>query len=248
MLEREYMKKKAHRANDEPSNNETVTETPALYTEPVEGWEKFPRDLRDALEGDELDFYDFGIVCYVLGAINWKTGVWKGTLGRMAEGMGWPFKDADKSALRKRLIKLRDAHWIEFESRQGQRSAYVIRLGERLKNGQRKVEPRIDFGRTSDSEGGTSSEVTLDWLSDVEAYLSDYERVYGTSQPRTNSPRQDRDSRRKTEDGRQKTQTGEQRSNEGSREDEKAPLGNGYHGYANSDADIPFGEPESQSA
>jgi hypothetical protein len=171
-------------------NNETETETPELCTEPVDGWEKLPRDAVDALEGGELDFFDFGILSYIVGSINWKIGVWKGTLGKLAEGMGWPF---EAQALRKRLNRLKDEEWFDFDLRQGQRSAYVIRPGARLKRGQKNLPPRTDLVPTSYQAPPSSYEVSSYDDESLQAVIAEHKRLFAGSEPHTNVSRQDGD-------------------------------------------------------
>lgn len=138
-------------------NDQTDTDNhPPLHVEDVAGWEKLPRSVSEALTGDDLDFNSHGVLTFLIGAVNWKTGVYRGTIRRLAEDVGW---ERSEDYLRKALVKLRTGGWIEYESKPGQRSAYVIRLGQRVKEGQRN--PRA-YRRTSDSEPPSQSEVSSD--------------------------------------------------------------------------------------
>jgi hypothetical protein len=60
-------------------------EDPPLHVEDVPGWEKLPRSVSEALTGDNLDFNSHGVLTFLIGAVNWKTGVYRGTIRRLAE-------------------------------------------------------------------------------------------------------------------------------------------------------------------
>lgn len=161
MEEHETQKEKAPELEASP---ETDTETLALYIDDLPGWEKYPRLLVDALHTGEIDFYDFGIVSYIVIARHWKLGVWRGTMRKLMEEIGWPFSTTD--GIRKRLVDLRENKWIDYESVPGKRSAYVIRLGQRLLDGQRNVAaPTTHLRPTSDETPPSASEVTSDGIS-----------------------------------------------------------------------------------
>lgn len=94
----------------------------------AKSFELFPRAVTDAKRMGELTFYDFGVLCYFIGDINWQTRVWKGSLGSLREHLEWPHSD---DYLRKTLKKLRAERWIEYVIRSGERH-YEISLGQRM--------------------------------------------------------------------------------------------------------------------
>jgi hypothetical protein len=192
MTERENEKRNA--PEGALSNYETETETnnlPPLYTEQTPGWEKLPRLVADALTGDDLDFNAHGVLTFLIGAVNWKTGVYRGTIRRLAEDIGW---EHSENYLSKKLRTLRDGGWIDFESKSGQRSAYVIRLGRRVKEGQRNPPAyRPTSDSTSDYNPPSQSEVTSDSPNGTPAAKADAQPVSTSPQPQTTRSPQDVD-------------------------------------------------------
>jgi hypothetical protein len=163
------------------------TENPPLFTEETTGWEKLPRLVSEALTGDDLDFNAHGLLTFLIGAINWKTGIYKGTIRRLAEEVGWEHSD---DYLRKVLVRLRMGGWVDYASKPGQRSAYAIRLGGRVKGGQRNPPA---YRPTSDSNRPFQSEVTSDATRAWNAGTGDAHS--GSCMPglKTERPVQDRD-------------------------------------------------------
>ena len=134
-----------------------------MYTEDTPRWEKLPRSISEALTGDDLDFNSHGVLTFLLGAINWKTGVYRGTIRRLKEDLGW---EHSEDYLRKVLVRLRTGRWIEYESKPEQRSAYVIRLGRRTLDGQRNPP---GYRLTSDSTSDSNPPLSLRWAQTVKS-------------------------------------------------------------------------------
>jgi hypothetical protein len=151
------------------------------------GWEKLPRSVSEALTGCEIDFLEHGLLTFLVGAINWRTGIYRGTLARLAEEVGW---EQSTDWLRKKLSSLREGGWIEYESKSGQRSPYVIRLGARVREGQRTPS---SYGLTSDSLSRPRSEVSSNTPVHPKGRSADEPSNAGLSQPRTARSPLDRD-------------------------------------------------------
>jgi hypothetical protein len=151
------------------------------------GWEKLPRSVSEALTACEIDFAEHGLLTFLVGAINWQTGVYRGTLARLAEEVGW---EHSQDWLRRKLLRLREDGWIEYESKAGQRSAYVIRLGVRVREGQRN---RPAPGLSSDSLPRVRSEVSSNAPAHLNGQGADPSLAAGVSQPRTPCSLLDRD-------------------------------------------------------
>jgi hypothetical protein len=90
---------------------------------------KLPRALAQATAEAQLDVYDLGILAFIIAASDWRTNQYVSpSLRALKDNLDWPYKE---DSLRKRLVRLRELTWLEFESTQGKRTAYLFRLGQR---------------------------------------------------------------------------------------------------------------------
>jgi hypothetical protein len=216
-----------------------------LHVEDVEGWAKLPRSVSDALTADELDFNSHGVLTFLIGAINWKTGVYRGTLRRLAEDIGWK---RTSDYLRKTLNGLREDGWIGYESKSGKRDAYVIWLGARALSGQGNS-PISDS--TPEFDPPLNSEVGSDSLSSRNRANADARSKLAPSEPQTRPPLQEVEAEeevdRQADGEREGSPESVGRETEAERwlKDEVrrydlAPLGPGWATVDSSDNDIPF--------
>jgi hypothetical protein len=81
----------------------------------------------DALERGDLNFAEFGLLCWLECRANHRKTPpeFTGTLNTIADAVDWQETD---EWLRQCLVRLRDGGWIDYEVRPGQRKPFVIRL------------------------------------------------------------------------------------------------------------------------
>jgi hypothetical protein len=96
---------------------------------PAINFERLPRDVAESLRRDEISFRQHGLLTYIIGSIDWT----RGDLARKLEVLHVEidFRDSVET-LRTDLDHLRKLEWLEYESKQGQRSPYCFRLGPRV--------------------------------------------------------------------------------------------------------------------
>jgi hypothetical protein len=121
------------------------------------GFAKFPRKLPELLSRDDLTFYEFGLLAFLLAASNHRTHRWTGSLRSLQDLVRWPH---GVDHLRKTLHALRDEGWIAFTSRPGQRTPYELQLTQQLRaTGVRTKKFAAEV--TSDSGRGLRAEEAL---------------------------------------------------------------------------------------
>jgi hypothetical protein len=97
----------------------------------MHGWAKLPRALTLALARRELDTDEFALVAFVIAAADYRTQDYVATAPEIAEMTGWRYCP---DYLVRRLRRLRDAEWLDFDSSPGKRAPYVIRPGRRVRD------------------------------------------------------------------------------------------------------------------
>jgi len=172
-----------------------------------ERYGRVPYRLYDALEASEITFSQFGILAFLEGRASHKKdgSIPKAsyTLRGLTDAMDWPWKG---EKLRRDLHELREAGWIGFEVRQGQRtdrSKYVFQLLRCRVGGDLRGSPE-EVGRKFTSSGGSAEErevrtvVTFNGDGNL---LSGGSRQEDTSDFRLNTQTQNPDSDRETDAG-----------------------------------------------
>jgi hypothetical protein len=91
----------------------------------VEPYVRYPRRLLAARQRGELTFDQYSLACYLCGAADYRTGTYVGTVGQLADGLGW---ESHHRTLRRDLEALKGGLWIDYEVQKRQRQPYVIRL------------------------------------------------------------------------------------------------------------------------
>jgi hypothetical protein len=185
------MNEKARHRDGPLSTSETETKTSA--TGPVaqgrSGWgyyfEKLPREAAEALRRGELSFKSHGLLTYIIGSIDWKRGDYARKLTALMEDVDWEWTDQH---LRNELADLKSAGWIDFESKQGQRSPYCFRLGRRILEA--LTSGGLPAPLPTDFQPGTPSqfEVTSNDLSAIDAALADPKPDSPSPELQTDSP------------------------------------------------------------
>jgi hypothetical protein len=125
----------------------------------VKGDELFgavPARVYEALRFAEMTFDEFGVACWLCGVANHRTKTYIGTLAEIRSRSR--FKKSDDT-LGRVLDSLTAKEWIDLTKRQGQRSAYVIRLTGllRLPHDFRKNDPLDAEVTSADGASATSA-------------------------------------------------------------------------------------------
>ncbi len=141
-----------------------------------------PTSLRDAIQRGEL----LGPRAYIAIAVRMLTweGVLATTLHALSDRIGW-WQTED--SLRKHLIELRRAGWIDYDDPQRIREArYVLRAPEQVDYSARhKASMQEGSSQTLRNEAPLSSEVTSDRLRSTEGASAGVKRDSATSEPQT---------------------------------------------------------------
>lgn len=85
---------------------------------------RYPRRFHDALRRADINPRQFLLGCFLAGEVDFETGEVALTLGALGDGLGWEWSE---DTLLRDLKALRPA-WVDFETKQGQRSPYLFRL------------------------------------------------------------------------------------------------------------------------
>lgn len=129
----------------------------------------------DALKARELSFRAFGLLAFLCGEADFRTGKVTMSLRAMSDTVGW---DGTTDWLRKNLRLLRDGGWIAYESRPGQQKPYVITLTG--------AKPASTSAPASDPGAGARAELTSERVGRLGGSDPSGERARASSGLQTN--------------------------------------------------------------
>jgi hypothetical protein len=156
-----------------------------------------PLAVTDALRSGEVNFLEHGVLTFLVGAFDFRTGQYVATLRALADAMQWP---RSEDYLSKLLRQLRQAGWIECETAAGQRKPYKLRAGRRLDLGQGlRRNLRSTSDTSSDYAFPSQSEVTSDNPRSDDTANPHSKRDSVAARPRTLPTSQEKTTRRKQE-------------------------------------------------
>jgi hypothetical protein len=139
-----------------------------------------PHRVIQALNRGELTFPQFGLLCFLTGATDYRTREAVFSLRALQDGCRW---DRGSDWLRKNLIELRELGWIQYDSRAGQQRPYVIRLRRAAVDGATAVSTTSDQISVPEDTPGT--EITSDAVEGAAVPASRGERPAGIARPQS---------------------------------------------------------------
>ncbi|HEY8777918.1 MAG TPA: hypothetical protein VIM23_03140 [Gaiellaceae bacterium] len=93
---------------------------------------QLPLRLHEAVRRGELTFHQFGLVAYLVGAADYRTGELATTVAALADAIQWGRSD---DTLRRDLQALKAAGWIDYSVQERQRRPYILKLVGALRDG-----------------------------------------------------------------------------------------------------------------
>lgn len=97
---------------------------------------RVPYRVLRALNRGDITFTQFGLLCFLVGAVDFRTGEAILSLRAIQDGCRW---ERSGDWLRKNLLALRESEWIDYDSKAGQQRPYVIRLRDAAVDGETPV-------------------------------------------------------------------------------------------------------------